>query len=61
MSFLPSGGKMRSGDEETRRALREEMRSGDEETRTLMRVLHEDAINRIAVIGEALRPTKRKR
>ena len=44
----------RAGDEETRRALREEIRAGDEETRRFSRVLHEDAIGRIAVVAEGL-------
>jgi hypothetical protein len=42
--------EMRDGDDETRRTLREEIRAGDEETRTLMRVLHEDLVARIALI-----------
>ncbi len=50
--------EMRSGDQETRRVLREELRAGDEETRTLMRVLHEDVINRIALIGDARGPRR---
>jgi hypothetical protein len=41
-------------------AVRQEMRGGDEETRTLMRVLHEDVINRIALLGEARDPSKCK-
>ncbi len=45
--------EIRAGDEETRRALREEIRAGDEETRSLMRVLHEDVIERIATLGNA--------
>ena len=48
--------EMRAGDEETR----EKIRAGDEETRTLMRVLHEDVINRIALLGEARSWSKRK-
>lgn len=32
--------------------LREELRAGDEETRRFMRVLHEDVISRIALLGE---------
>jgi predicted phage gp36 major capsid-like protein len=39
--------KIRDGDEETRRSVREEIRAGDEETRCLMRVLHEDLVERI--------------
>ena len=41
-------------------AIRQEMRAGDEETRTLMRVLHEDVINRIALLGEGRDRSKRK-
>ena len=52
--------EVRAGDEETRRVLRAEMRAGDEETRTLMRVLHEDVVNRIALIGEVRRPSKKR-
>jgi hypothetical protein len=33
-------------------AVRSEIRSGDEETRTQMRVLHEDLVSRIAMLGE---------
>ena len=32
--------------------LRAEMREGDEETRRLMRVLHEEVLSRIALLGE---------
>jgi hypothetical protein len=32
--------------------LRQEIREGDEETRRLMRVLHEDLVQRIALLGE---------
>ena len=41
-------------------AIRQEMRAGDQETRTLMRVLHEDVIGRIALLGEGLSRSKRK-
>jgi hypothetical protein len=51
--------EIRSGDEETRQVLRDEIRAGDEETRTLMRVLHEDVVGRIALLGEG-RPAQRK-
>ena len=34
-------------------ALREEIRAGDEETRRYMRVLHEEVIYRISLIGES--------
>ena len=45
--------EIRAGDEETRQVLRDEIRAGDEETRTLMRVLHEDVITRLAMLGDA--------
>jgi hypothetical protein len=32
--------------------LRQEIREGDEETRRLMRVLHEDLVQRIPLLGE---------
>ncbi len=35
----------------TREQLRKEIREGDEETRRLMRVLHEDLVARIALVG----------
>ena len=41
-------------------ALREEVRTGDEETRRQMRVLHEELISRIALLGEG-RKTRRRR
>ena len=34
--------------------LRDEIRTGDEETRRLMRVLHEDLVERIKTVGEAI-------
>lgn len=42
--------EIRTGDA----ALREEIRSGDEETRIQMRILHEEVLSRIALLGEAL-------
>ena len=42
-------------------AIRQEVRGGDDETRTLMRVLHEDVINRISLIREGRGPSKSKR
>jgi len=62
--------EIRAGDETTRselraemrslaETLRQEIRSGDEETRTLMRVLHEDVIGRLALLQEGR--TRRKR
>ena len=44
--------EMRGGDDETRRSLREEIRGGDDETRRYMRVLHEEVLERIALIGD---------
>ncbi|HSC28877.1 MAG TPA: hypothetical protein VLD67_16495 [Vicinamibacterales bacterium] len=40
--------------------LRDEIRAGDEDTRSLMRVLHEDLVQRIALLHE-VRPTTRRR
>ncbi len=53
--------EIRAGDEETRRQLREEIRIGDEETRTQMRILHEDVIERIALLQENLGDSTRRR
>lgn len=58
--------EIRAGDEETRRVLREEMRTGHvmivtelteqiEDSRRYTRLLHEDVLGRIRVIGEGLR------
>ena len=41
----------RAGDEETRRSLREAIRAGDEETRGFMRILYEDLVARLALLG----------
>ena len=41
-------------------AIRQELRAGDDETRTLMRVLHEDVINRISLIREGRGPSNKK-
>ena len=41
-------------------AMRQEIHVGDEETRTLMRVLHEDVINRIALLQESRSPAKKR-
>ena len=40
--------------------VREEIRKGDEETRTFMRVLHEAAIARIAVVAEGHEETRQQ-
>jgi phosphoribosylamine-glycine ligase len=42
-------------------AVRKEIRAGDEETRRLMRVLHEDLVERITKIGEGSRPPNGQR
>lgn len=43
-----------------REELRQEIRGGDEETRRYMRVLFEEIISRITVLGEARTPSARK-
>lgn len=60
--------EIRAGDEQTRVDLRAEIRAGDEETRTYMRVLHEEVLSRIALLGEhrnarprSRQPLQRKR
>ena len=50
--FSTARGEIRAGDEDTRRVLRDEIRTGDEETRRYMRVLHEDLVTRITLLGE---------
>ena len=59
--FSTIRGEIRAGDEETRRSLRDEIRQGDEETRRYMRVLHEDVIARIALLGEQFNGAHRAR
>lgn len=54
-------GEMRDQGETLRADLRAEIRSGDQETRRYMRVLHEDLLARIALLGEARRPRKKRR
>jgi hypothetical protein len=44
--------EIRAGDEQVIRTLREEIRAGDEETRRFMRILHEDLVARIEILGE---------
>jgi F0F1-type ATP synthase membrane subunit b/b' len=44
--------EIRAGDEETRRELRTEIRDGDEETRRFMRILHEEVLERIQILGD---------
>jgi hypothetical protein len=40
-------------------AVRRELREGDEETRRYMRVLHEDLVDRIKMLGEAIDERRR--
>ena len=42
-------------------AVREEIRTGDEETRRQMRVLHEEVISRLALLGEGRKTRPRRR
>ena len=51
--FSATRQEMHAGDEETRRALREEIRTGDERILTQAQVLHEEIVSRLEVIGEA--------
>jgi hypothetical protein len=44
--------EIRAGDQETRRILQAEIREGDRETQRQMRVLHEEIIGRIKLLGE---------
>jgi hypothetical protein len=53
--------EIRAGDEQTRTDLRAEIRAGDEETRTYMRVLHEEVLSRIALLGEQRNGSPRSR
>ena len=43
--------EIRTAISESERTLRTEVRAGDEETRALMRILHEDLVARIGLIG----------
>lgn len=43
--------EIRAGDEHVVQTLREAMRAGDEETRQLMRILYEDLVARIEILG----------
>ena len=54
-------GEMREQGETLRAELRAEIRAGDEETRRYMHGLHEDLVSRIALLGEARRPRKKRR
>lgn len=44
--------EIRAGDARVIQTLREEIRAGDEETRRFMRILHEDLVARIEILGE---------
>jgi hypothetical protein len=52
--FSATRTEARARDEETRRTLRQEIREGDEETRRFMRVLYEDLVARIEILGGRL-------
>ena len=43
--------EIRAGDEHVVQTLRQEIRAGDEETRRFMRVLYEDLVERIEILG----------
>ncbi len=43
--------EIHAGDERVIQTLREEVREGDEETRRFMRILHEDIVERIEMLG----------
>ena len=45
--------EIRAGDERVVETLRQEIRAGDEETRRFMRILHEEVIQRIQLLGDA--------
>ena len=44
--------EIRAGDERVVETLRQEIRAGDEETRRFMRILHEEVIQRIQLLGD---------
>jgi hypothetical protein len=49
--FSATRAEARAGDEHVVRTLREEIRAGDEETRRFVRMLHEEVIERIKLLG----------
>jgi len=49
--FSATRAEARAGDEHVVRSLREEIRAGDEETRRFVRILHEEVIERIKLLG----------
>jgi hypothetical protein len=52
--FSATRAEARAGDERVMQTLREEIRSGDEETRRFMRILYEDLVARIEILGGRL-------
>jgi len=49
--FSATRADARAGDESVVRTLRDEIRAGDQETRRFMRILHEDLVERIEILG----------
>jgi len=49
--FSATRAETREGDERVIQTLREEIRAGDEETRRFMRILYEDLVERIEILG----------
>jgi outer membrane murein-binding lipoprotein Lpp len=49
--FSATRAETRTAIEESQRTLREEIKAGDEETRRQLRILHEDLVARIAMLG----------
>ena len=43
--------EIHAGDEHVVQTVRQEIRAGDEETRRFMRILHEDLVDRIEILG----------
>ena len=43
--------EIRAGDERVIQTLRQEIRAGDEETRRFMRILYENLVERIEILG----------
>lgn len=51
--FSATRAEAHAGDERVIETLRQEIRAGDEETRRFMRILHEEVIQRIQLLGDA--------
>jgi predicted phage gp36 major capsid-like protein len=49
--FSATRAEAREGDEHVVQTLRQEIRAGDEETRRFMRILHDDLVERIEILG----------